>query len=177
MMERRKQLSLSGKINEFEMRMVALNEEDRNVSDRLLQDQKRIIILSYILLVIWFVVTFTTLFSMDIPTRYKQEVNIEMKFLECIIFILMIIGNIFTCFYYEKINHDIGEILKSYVYIKDGAVILEAKNYNYILGFDKKNKRQIKSVDYKTTWSLYMYIATAFNTILTVIMLMFILNY
>ncbi|HFD6103721.1 TPA: hypothetical protein ACF5GV_002810, partial [Staphylococcus aureus] len=146
-----KALSLSGKINEFEMGMVDLNEEDRNVSNRLLQDQKRIIILSYILLVIWFVVTFTTLFSMDIPTRYKQEFNIEMKVLECIIFILMIIGNIFTCFYYEKINHDIGKILKSYVYIKDGAVILEAKNYNYILGFVKKNKRQIKSVDYKTT--------------------------
>ncbi|HCY7075083.1 TPA: hypothetical protein O1406_002445 [Staphylococcus aureus] len=172
-----KALSLSGKINEFEMGMVDLNEEDRKVSNRLLQDQKRIIILSYILLVIWFVVTFTTLFSMDIPTRYKQEFNIEMKFLECIIFILMIIGNIFTCFYYEKINHDIGEILKSYVYIKDGAVILEAKNYNYILGFDKKNKRQIKSVDYKTTWSLYMYIATPFNIILTGIMVIFILYY
>lgn len=40
-------MSLSGKINEFEMRTVELNEEDRNVSDRLLQDQKRIIILSY----------------------------------------------------------------------------------------------------------------------------------
>ncbi|SGX29973.1 MULTISPECIES: hypothetical protein [Staphylococcus] len=166
-------MSLSGKINEFEMGMVDLNEEDRNVSNRLLKDQKRIIILSYILFVIWLVVTFTTAFSMDMTARYKQEFNIEMKFLEFIILILMILGNIFTCFYYEKSNHDIGKILKSYTYIKDGAVILEVKNYNYILGFVKKNKRQIKSVDYKTTWSLYMYIATAFNIILTGIMVIF----
>ncbi|HHA6127330.1 TPA: hypothetical protein ACONAQ_002611 [Staphylococcus aureus] len=166
-------MSLSGKINEFEMGMVDLNEEDRNVSNRLLKDQKRIIILSYILFVIWLVVTFTTAFSMDMTARYKQEFNIEMKFLEFIILILMILGNIFTCFYYEKSNHDIGKILKSYTYIKDGAVILEVKNYNYILGFVKKNKRQIKSVDYKTTLSLYMYIATAFNIILTGIMVIF----
>lgn len=172
-----KALSLSGKINEFEMEMVDLNEEDRNVSNRLLKGQKRIIILSYILFVIWLVVTFATSFSMDMITRYKQEFNIEMKVLEFIILILMILGNIFTCFYYEKSNHDIGKILKSYTYIKDGAVILEAKNYNYILGFAKKNKRQIKSVDYKTTLSLYMYIATAFNIILTGIMVIFILYY
>lgn len=133
-------MSLSGKINEFEMGMVDLNEEDRNVSNRLLKDQKRIIILSYILFVIWLVVTFTTAFSMDMTARYKQEFNIEMKFLEFIILILMILGNIFTCFYYEKSNHDIGKILKSYTYIKDGAVILEVKNYNYILGFVKKIK-------------------------------------
>lgn len=170
-----KELSLSGKINEFEMEMVDLSEEDKNASNKLLQDQKRLIILSYILFVIWLVVTFTTEFSMDMTTRYKQEFNIEMKFLEYIIFILMILGNIFTCFYYEKSNHDIGKILKSYTYISDGAVILEAKNYSYILGFVNKDKRQIKPVDYKTTWSVYMYIATVFNIILTVIMLFFIL--
>ena len=44
-----KELSLSGKINEFEMEMVDLSEEDKNASNKLLQDQKRLIILSYIL--------------------------------------------------------------------------------------------------------------------------------
>lgn len=62
------------------------------------------------------------------------------------------------------------------MYIKDGAVILEAK-ITTIFWVLLKNKRQIKSVDYKTTWSLYMYIATPFNIILTGIMVIFILYY
>lgn len=78
--------------------------------------------------------------------------------------VLMILGDIGTVYWFEKMNQEIGKILKKYVSITDtGIATLKTQYYSITLNFKVDDIKRIKPIAFKTTWSLYMYMGIALN--------------
>jgi len=167
-------LGLIGQVNELEIEQVDLKSSDKKTTQNLIREQRVIVTLSCILMVVWIITTCVTSFNIDISNIYQNEHKLEMEYLRVIIFILMVLGDVLTIYMFERINHDVGKILKKYIYInKENVAVLETKNFNLALDFGVKNKSEMKPVSFKTTWSIYMYIASAFNILVTCMMFIF----
>ncbi|MCC9107957.1 hypothetical protein LOY09_14335, partial [Staphylococcus aureus] len=63
-------MSLVGAVNELELKQVDLNLIDRTLSNRYMKSQKKTILLSYLLLIVWFIVTCVTVFHVDTTNLY-----------------------------------------------------------------------------------------------------------
>ncbi|HFO2233150.1 TPA: hypothetical protein ACHHIU_002657 [Staphylococcus aureus] len=157
-------MSLVGAVNELELKQVDLNLIDRTLSNRYMKSQKKTILLSYLLLIVWFIVTCVTVFHVDTTNLYYSNYSYEVKILGYTMIVLMILGDIGTVYWFEKMNREIGKILKKYVSITDtGIATLKTQYYSIALNFKVDDIKRIKPIAFKTTWSLYMYMCIAFN--------------
>lgn len=153
-----------GNVNEMELKQVDLNQSDREISNRYMKSQKHIILFSYLLLILWLFMTSITVFNVDTLNLYQYEYRHEVKVLGYILILLMIIGDVGTLYWFEKINREIGAIIKNYISISDdGIASLKTYYYNIALDFKVSNVKELKPISFKATWSLYMYMSFAFN--------------
>ncbi|HAR5547589.1 TPA: hypothetical protein I1T43_002325 [Staphylococcus aureus] len=165
-------MSLVGVVNELELKQVALNPLDRNLSNRYMKSQKNTMLFSYLLLIVWFIVTCITAFHVDTTSLFYYNYIHKIKMLGYTLILLMILGDIGTVYWFEKMNREIGKILKKYVSISDGGIAtLKTQYYNILLNFKVDNIKNVKAISFKTTWSLYMYMCIAFHILVLTTMI------